>query len=46
MLIECSQDGKLCLEILVLKINHFSRNILSQKSLPIRTCFTTQGDAA
>lgn len=43
MLIKGSQDGKLRLEILVLKIN-FSRNILPQRSFLIRTCITTQGD--
>lgn len=44
MLIKCSQDGKLRLEILVLKINHFTRKKLPQRSLLIRTCITTQGD--
>lgn len=44
MLIKCSQDWKLRLEILVLKINNFSRKILPQRSLLIRTCITTQGD--
>lgn len=43
MLIKGSQDGKLRLEILVLKIN-FSRNILPQRSFLNRTCITTQGD--
>lgn len=44
MLIKCSQDGKLRLEILVLKKNHFTRKKLPQRSLLIRTCITTQGD--